>query len=42
MARSAGINMPDCRLLEENGLAHFMIKRFCAKCKPRRNKQRGQ
>lgn len=28
MARSAGIDMPDCRLLEENGRAHFMIKRF--------------
>jgi hypothetical protein len=28
MARSAGIDMPDCRLLEENGWAHFMIQRF--------------
>ena len=28
MARSAGIDMPDCRLLEENGRAHFMIQRF--------------
>jgi serine/threonine-protein kinase HipA len=28
MACSAGIDMPDCRLLEENGRAHFMIQRF--------------
>jgi serine/threonine-protein kinase HipA len=28
MARAAGINMMDCRLLEENGRAHFMTKRF--------------
>lgn len=28
MARAAGIDMPECRLLEENGRAHFMIKRF--------------
>jgi len=28
MALSAGINMTDCRLLEENGRAHFMIRRF--------------
>ncbi len=28
MARSAGITMSDCRLLEENGRAHFMTKRF--------------
>ncbi|HKY22073.1 MAG TPA: type II toxin-antitoxin system HipA family toxin [Vicinamibacterales bacterium] len=28
MARSAGITMAPCRLLEENGRAHFMTKRF--------------
>lgn len=28
MARAAGINMSDCRLLEEHGRAHFMTKRF--------------
>lgn len=28
MARAAGINMSDCRLLEENGRAHFLTKRF--------------
>jgi len=28
MAREAGITMTDCRLLEENGRAHFMTKRF--------------
>ncbi|MBM4059953.1 MAG: type II toxin-antitoxin system HipA family toxin [Planctomycetes bacterium] len=28
MARQAGITMTDCRLLEENGRAHFMTKRF--------------
>lgn len=28
MARAAGIVMNDCRLLEENGRAHFMTKRF--------------
>jgi serine/threonine-protein kinase HipA len=28
MARSAGIHMSDCRLLEENGRAHFMTRRF--------------
>jgi len=28
MARAAGIAMSDCRLLEENGRAHFMTKRF--------------
>ena len=28
MARAAGITMTDCRLLEENGRAHFMTKRF--------------
>lgn len=28
MARAAGITMSDCRLLEENGRAHFMTKRF--------------
>ncbi len=28
MAKSAGIRMPECRLLEENGRAHFMTKRF--------------
>lgn len=28
MAREAGIIMPDCRLLEENGRAHFLVKRF--------------
>lgn len=28
MARVAGIQMMDCRLLRENGRAHFMTKRF--------------
>ncbi|MFI5362938.1 MAG: type II toxin-antitoxin system HipA family toxin [Elusimicrobiota bacterium] len=28
MAKQAGINMPESRLLEENGRAHFMTKRF--------------
>ena len=28
MAKAAGINMTPCRLLEENGRAHFMTKRF--------------
>jgi serine/threonine-protein kinase HipA len=28
MARAAGIRMTDCRLLRENGRAHFMTKRF--------------
>ena len=28
MARAAGIRMSECRLLEENGRAHFMTKRF--------------
>jgi serine/threonine-protein kinase HipA len=28
MARDAGINISDCRLLEENGRAHFMTRRF--------------
>jgi len=28
MAKEAGIHMSDCRLLEENGRAHFMTKRF--------------
>lgn len=28
MARDAGITMSDCRLLEENGRAHFMTRRF--------------
>ena len=28
MAREAGINMTECRLLEENGRAHFMTRRF--------------
>lgn len=28
MAKDAGINMTDCRLLEENGRSHFMTKRF--------------
>lgn len=28
MARAAGIAMSQCRLLEENGRAHFMTKRF--------------
>lgn len=28
MAKAAGIEMTDCRLLEENGRAHFMTKRF--------------
>ena len=27
-ARAAGITMSDCRLLEENGRAHFMTRRF--------------
>jgi serine/threonine-protein kinase HipA len=28
MAREAGIDIPDTKLLEENGRAHFMIRRF--------------
>ena len=28
MAKDAGIDMTECRLLEENGRAHFMTKRF--------------
>lgn len=28
MAKAAGINMTPCRLLEENGRAHFMTRRF--------------
>lgn len=28
MAREAGIDMADCRLLKENGRAHFMTRRF--------------
>src|SRR5690606_41363289 len=28
MARAAGIAMEPCRLLEENGRAHFMTRRF--------------
>ena len=28
MARQAGIDMSECRLLEENGRAHFMTRRF--------------
>ena len=28
MAKAAGINMPETRLLEENGRAHFMVRRF--------------
>ncbi len=28
MARAAGIDMTECRLLEENGRAHFMTRRF--------------
>jgi serine/threonine-protein kinase HipA len=28
MAKSAGISMTECRLLEEHGRAHFMTKRF--------------
>ena len=28
MSKAAGINMTECRLLEENGRAHFMTKRF--------------
>jgi len=28
MARAAGIDMMDCRLLQENGRAHFMTRRF--------------
>jgi serine/threonine-protein kinase HipA len=28
MARAAGITMADCRVLEENGRAHFMTRRF--------------
>ncbi len=28
MAKAAGIHMTQCRLLEENGRAHFMTKRF--------------
>lgn len=28
MARAAGVDMSDCRLLRENGRAHFMTRRF--------------
>ncbi|MCR4298212.1 MAG: type II toxin-antitoxin system HipA family toxin [Gallionella sp.] len=28
MAKAAGINMADCRLMEESGRAHFMTRRF--------------
>ncbi|MDR0842886.1 MAG: type II toxin-antitoxin system HipA family toxin [Acidobacteriota bacterium] len=28
MARAAGVEMPETRLLEENGRAHFMVRRF--------------
>jgi serine/threonine-protein kinase HipA len=28
MAKACGINMMECRLMEENGRAHFMTKRF--------------
>ncbi len=28
MAKAAGINMTECRLLQENGRAHFLTKRF--------------
>ena len=28
MAKAAGINISDCRLMKENGRAHFMTKRF--------------
>jgi serine/threonine-protein kinase HipA len=28
MARAAGLDMTDCRLLEENGRAHFMTRRY--------------
>jgi len=28
MAANAGVNMAECRLLEENGRAHFMTRRF--------------
>jgi serine/threonine-protein kinase HipA len=28
MALEAGINMSECRLLEENGRRHFMTRRF--------------
>jgi serine/threonine-protein kinase HipA len=28
MAKDTGINMEECRLIEENGRAHFMTKRF--------------
>ena len=28
MAKAAGVNMSECRLLEENGRRHFMTRRF--------------
>lgn len=28
LAKEAGVLMPECRLLRENGRAHFMVKRF--------------
>ncbi|HFB65862.1 MAG TPA: type II toxin-antitoxin system HipA family toxin [Aeromonadales bacterium] len=37
MALAAGITMSECRLLQENGRAHFMSKRF-----DRHNSQRGE
>ncbi len=32
LAKEAGIDMAECRLLEENGRAHFMTKRFDRHC----------
>ncbi len=37
MALAAGINMSECRLLQENGRAHFLSKRF-----DRDNQQKGE
>jgi serine/threonine-protein kinase HipA len=37
MARAAGIDMTDCRLLKENGRAHFMTRRFDREGKSGRN-----
>lgn len=37
MARAAGIQMTDCRLLRENGRAHFMTKRFDREGQNQRN-----
>ena len=39
MAKAAGIHMSECRLLEENGRAHFMTRRFERKKKKKLHMQ---